>query len=302
MHSGAFTTMSDGNRNQRYALIALGMALSAITAAAWWSQPSDQPIAKPHAAPTDHYQEQRGPSEGYWWPEFAARDTYAQWAMTILALAATGVSIWAVQMVRATLDATRDGIREAKASADAALNQARDLQFQQQRPYVHFDGGSFRISVSDQSKFSCHAEIRIKNSGVSPAAITLWGLFLNPVTNFSEYRGQQSTERSSMIMGRDGTDVLTIGASDGEILADAAGSFVVSMYVCLKVLYGNIGDGQKLDEETWLGASARLNLGETVEGSHWVVIPEPDPTQFGVSEFSRQWVDADGWSSVRARN
>nr|WP_298094795.1 hypothetical protein [uncultured Shinella sp.] len=294
--------MSCSNRRDRGALVALGLALIAVVAVAWLNQPSDQHIAEPATVPEKQYQEQRGPSEGYWWPEFAARDTYAQWAMTILALAATGVSIWAVQMVRATLDATRDGIREAKVSADAALNQALDLQFQQQRPYVHFDGGSFRISISDESKFSCHAEIRIKNSGVSPGTITLWGLFLNSFTNLSEHRGQHSTERSRMIIGREGTDVLTIGTTDGEILPDAAGSFVVSMYVCLKVLYGNIGDGQKLDEETWLGASARLNLGETVEGSHWVVIPEPDLTRFGVSDFSRQWVDADGWSSVRARD
>lgn len=137
--------MSSSYRRDRYSSLVTVAAIIAVVVVAWISDPPNQQVANRHASAAEQYQEQRGPSEGYWWPEFAARDTYAQWAMTILALAATGVSIWAVRLVKHTLDATREVGRD------------------QTRAYVT----TTNTTLAKSDRF--WTVVRVENTGQSPA-------------------------------------------------------------------------------------------------------------------------------------
>ncbi|MFI0848481.1 hypothetical protein [Mesorhizobium sp. IMUNJ 23232] len=228
--------------------------------------------------------------------DLVAQRVTAVWTflMGCAAILGVGLSAIGVFLVFTTFKATREGVESAKASADAALDQARDLQLQQLRPYIHFESGSFKISVSDKSEFTCSSVITIKNSGLTPAAIKRWALFFYPVTNHTESRGQSSAERPRMILGRDKTDTLEHGNGPGPITPYVGETSVVTIIICVKVLYSMLGDDREIDEETWLAVAQGLKPGETREGTHWVLIPEPDPKKFGLHVFSREWVAADG--------
>lgn len=127
--------MSDSHRRDRGALVALGLALAAIVCVAWLGQPSDQQITAPHTQGAEYPKEHYGPAEGRWWPEFSARDTYAQWIMAGLALVATGASIWAVLLLRDTLAATRQGTSAAADAAQQAI-EANRIMRDEQRPWI----------------------------------------------------------------------------------------------------------------------------------------------------------------------
>lgn len=99
--------MSGSHRNHRYALIALGMTLLAIVFSSWFSQPVGEQKTQQGVNTAEYSQEHYGPTEGRWWPEFSARDTYAQWVMALFSIAATGVSFLAVVWVKRTLLETR---------------------------------------------------------------------------------------------------------------------------------------------------------------------------------------------------
>ncbi|MDP1700431.1 MAG: hypothetical protein Q8L53_05645 [Aestuariivirga sp.] len=156
--------MSDSNRGDRGALVALALVVAAIvivTALGWLSNPTDYGIGQP--APHNVEQRQDGKVS-----ELVAssdnfhpwRDTYAQWLMALFSVAATGVSIWAVRLLRSTL-------RETQAATQATVEAnevARVIGRSQVRAY---------LSVSDMilnfSDDGIVARVDIKNSGQSPA-------------------------------------------------------------------------------------------------------------------------------------
>lgn len=118
----------------RYAVVALLAVLAAIVFVAWLGQPTDAQIANSETRYADYPKEHHGPAEGRWWPEVSARDTYAQWFMAILALAATGISIWAIRILRNTLDQTRYAVK----SAEDAVEVTREIGEAQVRAYLQF--------------------------------------------------------------------------------------------------------------------------------------------------------------------
>jgi hypothetical protein len=135
----------------------------------------NEPAGQPNTAAAESYQEFRGPSEGYWWPEFSTRDTYAQWAMSILALVATGTGILGVIWIRQTLDATRETAKAAERSnvqaslavmsAHEANVIARDSSRVQARAYV-----SINEATAENTKYDgTRVWIVFKNSGQTPA-------------------------------------------------------------------------------------------------------------------------------------
>ena len=107
-----------------------------------------------------------------WWHHDGAfvssKDTLAQWAMAFLGIIATGLSGWAVLLLRDTLRETKVA---AKAAQDAVAV-TRDIGERQVRAYVSFktveplfgDGGLIIPSY--------HFIPIIRNSGQSPAKIT----------------------------------------------------------------------------------------------------------------------------------
>jgi hypothetical protein len=80
-------------------------------------------------------------SPSLWDVHTSPEDTYAQWIMAILAIVATGLSFWAVILLRATLDATLQMAKEAENATRAALvsvDQARAIGEAQTRPWICF--------------------------------------------------------------------------------------------------------------------------------------------------------------------
>jgi hypothetical protein len=121
--------MPSFERRHRPALVALLASLAAIVVVVWLGQPSDSHVGQTYAQDTGYPEEHHGPAEGHWWPEISARDTYAQWFMAIMALAATAVSIWAIHLLRQTLLETRRAAEETKRGVDVTaagiLNEQR---------------------------------------------------------------------------------------------------------------------------------------------------------------------------------
>ena len=96
------------DRGDRGALVALTVVVVGAVFASWLGQPSNQQKTEP--ATSNIYQTEKdnvlqavSTAEGFdpW------RDSYAQWGMAALSLLATGVSGWAIFLLRSTLAETR---------------------------------------------------------------------------------------------------------------------------------------------------------------------------------------------------
>jgi hypothetical protein len=167
--------MSHRNWRDGYALVAVGLLLAAILVVAALEIGAryslDQRVKQPDSATTEQYQEQRGPAEGRWWPEFQARDTYAQWAMAVLALFGVAISIVGVIWIRQTLVATQETAEAARNSVGAAMaanDIAREIGKDQSRAYVHADSAViFWGSTSKDA--SPYVQLEIINTGATPA-------------------------------------------------------------------------------------------------------------------------------------
>lgn len=89
-------------------------------------------------------------------------DTYAQWIMAILSLVATSVSIWAVWLVRNTLEETRSATK----AAEGAVEITRKMGRAQTRAYIHIDVIELR---EVNSEFGSYIWIGCRNFGQTPA-------------------------------------------------------------------------------------------------------------------------------------
>ena len=161
--------MSDSHRRDRGALVALALSLVAVVLVCLIAnQPAYQVVGKQDTPATDYPQDQYGPSEGHWWPEFAARDTYAQWAMVALTFAATAISIWAVRLVNDTLAETRRAVR----AAEDANRVSREIGQAQVRAYLNIEYSKI-VPPKKPAIFpfldGMNAVVAFRNSGQSPA-------------------------------------------------------------------------------------------------------------------------------------
>lgn len=157
--------MPNTDRNHKRALIALGMSLCAIVFVAWLSQ-------EPYNTKTGY----RAPQDEYGQDGNITRlvsaierfdpwqDTFAQWLMAGLSVVATGISAWAVILVRDSLSLNRQAVK----AAEDAVTEARRIGEAQVRAYVgpprveatiETVGGSRRFSIKGY----------LSNSGNSPA-------------------------------------------------------------------------------------------------------------------------------------
>lgn len=164
--------MPGGHRRDRGALVALALMLLAIVAVAWiTNEPPDQAIGQQPADATEYPQEQQGPAEGRWFPEFAARDTYAQWIMAAFGIAATAISLWAVRLLDRTLNATT----RATEAALKTVCVTREIGAAQMRPWVMFsnirvDGVSALQTDPGEKVFITFAlSASVTNSGAGAA-------------------------------------------------------------------------------------------------------------------------------------
>src|SRR5690554_1389018 len=96
--------MSDIHRDDRPALIALALILTAIlllaAISAWSRYQADQQVGQISSEQAQTEYPGNGPVEAEGWSIFTPQDTLAQWIMAAFAVVATGVSAWAVKLVR----------------------------------------------------------------------------------------------------------------------------------------------------------------------------------------------------------
>ena len=91
------------------------------------------------------------------------QDTLAQWLMTFFAIAATGVSVWAVALLSKTLDATVD----AANAAQSAVQITQKTGEAQTRAYLYVEGMRVVPKHSD-TRWICKMKVAVL--GTSPAA------------------------------------------------------------------------------------------------------------------------------------
>jgi len=129
--------MSEGNRVGP-TLAGLAVAFLAVYGLGVWTGWSSNPADQPNN--TAQTQQQKAdtadnrPAKPDLWPKFTPSDTYAQWASAFLALIGAGISVWAVMLVRDTLELNQTATRAAVAGARAA-NRALVIE---NRPWIRF--------------------------------------------------------------------------------------------------------------------------------------------------------------------
>lgn len=158
--------MSASNGRHRGPLIALAMALAAIIAVAWIeNRPSErsslQNIGIEHSDHRTQDENAAGVESAPYLGLFTPSDTFAQWIMAILGVVATGISAWAVVLVRDTLDETRRAVK----AADDAVVVTREIGQAQTRAYVHIESVFLSYEFGLHPNFS----VTIRNVGGSPA-------------------------------------------------------------------------------------------------------------------------------------
>lgn len=113
----------------------------------------------------------------FWEIYTSPSDSYAQWIMAVFSIAATGVSIWAVRLLRDTLIATRAAVR----AADDTVNVTREIGKAQTRAYLSVTPNEIPPLEGSNLETAQNFTISINNGGQSPAknlrynAIAEWG-------------------------------------------------------------------------------------------------------------------------------
>lgn len=109
-----------------------------------------------------------------WWDDLIApRDTFAQWIMAFFSIVATGVSVWAIIIVRDTLAINIDAVEQAREANKASwkaveiarksAEDALQLGKTEVRGYLSCDSGKFWLRER-----SIWIEIYLSNRGQSP--------------------------------------------------------------------------------------------------------------------------------------
>ena len=132
--------MSGSDRGASFAVgLICGISICVLFAllfSPWFSDPTNQQITQIHPKGGNWDQKQEG--FGTIPPAFVStQDTLAQWIMAILAFFATGISIWAVLLIRETLQVTQETVTEAQKATREAEKATRATE------------GAFETAVED---------------------------------------------------------------------------------------------------------------------------------------------------------
>ncbi|MFK4810695.1 hypothetical protein ACI3KW_10830 [Devosia sp. ZW T5_3] len=194
--------MSGSYRDDRPALIALGLTLAAIVFIAFFETGARYSVHR--EPPQTSKQSIQENAEGdvpqivpsaddfsFW------EDPFPQWAMAVLAAFATGASFWAIFEVRRTFGETRR-TADAGIKAAEAAQQANAIAERGQRPYVFVENATTnRISADNLLRW----DFTIKNYGASPAILTriqTWTQFA-PEFSFKEHNWAQDDSVSIVL-------------------------------------------------------------------------------------------------------
>lgn len=107
-----------------------------------------------------------GQSNQIWWHD----DILAQWVMAITGMLALLVSVWAVWLLKRTLEETRKAVE----AAYDTVKVTRELGQTQIRAYLAFNNLSWNVAVDAEKKRIIGVVFypKIRNTGASPAFIT----------------------------------------------------------------------------------------------------------------------------------
>lgn len=198
------------SQRNRFADVALGLVAGlgiALLILVWtvpgFRNPANSQIRQPNTQQAGTNDGERQPVKTVHWGLFTPEDTYAQWIAAISAIAGVGVSIWAVRLVRDTLELNRNATK----AAQDAVGVARDIGQAQVRAYVRITSGSAHmgpgtIGMTDMG-IRPVLRIVVKNHGQSPAQWFRWSASILYLYGGSanEFRG--STEFASRSWGKD---------------------------------------------------------------------------------------------------
>lgn len=108
------------------------------------------------------------PSEHFWRAWFSRQDTVAQWLMMLSGFLAVGISLWAVLLVRRSLEQTREAIKETRRgtiAAERSVEITADSAQRQLRAYVNVINANVEWKNNRIIKLCVH----FKNTGQTPA-------------------------------------------------------------------------------------------------------------------------------------
>lgn len=177
-----FFAMSRGNRGAIFAVgLIIGVAATLLFLA--WSFPGFRNPTyqdKRYSYATNDKTGEDNPvvRPSFWETYTSPADTYAQWIMAVLSFAATGVSLWAVILVRNSLELNR---RATKAAEDAVA-ETRRIGEAQVRAHVSIVGGGVFMRGGSPSEVERGMRpiisIRVKNYGQTPAHWFQWAVIV----------------------------------------------------------------------------------------------------------------------------
>ncbi|MEQ9026593.1 hypothetical protein [Roseitalea porphyridii] len=149
------------------------------------------------------------------WVVSSYQDNLAQWLMVIFAAGAFGVSIYAVRVLRRTLEATNEAVR----SADEAVEVARQMGQIQVRAYVAF--GNTRVENFDVG-LQPVVLLKIKNVGQSPAIqlqiVTRFAVADNPHSEKLFFNGPKwNGPALDLLPGGDSSQKTELPPLDGDL-------------------------------------------------------------------------------------
>lgn len=157
-------------KRDKFAYVALGLvaglAISLLLLV--WSVPGFRNPTY-HQERQEHVQYKSGGLDdpvivtGFWSRYATPQDTYAQWIMAALSIVATGFSMWAVLLVRGTLNETRRQVHAAEKAF-----------FYDQRPWIDFEIFNYSFDALPSGR-AVICGIKIRNIGKSPAFAVLIG-------------------------------------------------------------------------------------------------------------------------------
>ena len=182
--------MSKGNKFSYAALGLIAGVTLCITFAyfafPWFSDPSYQQVVyiDTNGERWKEHQQESKPISGRF---FTTQDSVAQWAMAIIAFFATGVSIWAVKLVRDTLDATRDGVLETRRIGEAQVR-------------AYFSFGQLQYGL-DQNEI--RGLFSVTNTGQTPAFGIKFIIRLKPGIEIDVYTNPLTQELGLIAAGQE---------------------------------------------------------------------------------------------------
>ncbi|MEO5758421.1 MAG: hypothetical protein ABIQ51_16345 [Mesorhizobium sp.] len=138
-HGGVSSTMFKHNRFAYGAIglvVGLGLAmLFLLWAVPGFRSPANNQIGQQHTDIGTGGNEKPAQPPSFWKTYTTPSDTYAQWIAALSALLSVGISIWAVRLVRDTLELNRS----ATSAAIEAVRVSREIGFAQSRAFVFCD-------------------------------------------------------------------------------------------------------------------------------------------------------------------